>query len=65
MAFWDRKRKSDNEIQLQSLVDSSAIKELTKAINMSTEATNKSIRTFQEMTKALNNATREFKKGFK
>jgi hypothetical protein len=65
MAFWNRKRKSDTEVQLQSLVESGAFKELTKAINMSTETTEKSIRSFQEMTKALNNATREFKKGFK
>jgi ATP-dependent exoDNAse (exonuclease V) alpha subunit len=65
MAFWNRKRKSDTEVQLQSLVDSGALKELTQAINMSTQATEKSIRSFQEMAKALNNATREFKKGFK
>lgn len=69
MAFWNRKKKTESEEQIQALFASNAFQELTKAINRSTdsqrEATEKSMRSFQEMTRALNNATKEFKKGLK
>jgi hypothetical protein len=63
MAFWKRKKEEPN-VPIQSLFDSGAIKELERAILKSTETTEKSVKAFQEMSKALNNNTRELKKGF-
>jgi hypothetical protein len=60
MAFWKRKKKESSE--LEPVASSGAFKDLTDSINLSTQTTERSIKAFHEMTKALNNATREMKK---
>lgn len=64
MAFWNRSKQEEPIVNMQALFDSGAIKELERVILKNTETTEKSVKAFQEMTKALNNNTREIKKGF-
>jgi hypothetical protein len=63
--FWKRKPKEET-VSFQSLIDSGILRELEKTIRLSTESrdksTDKTVRAFQEMTKALNNATTELKR---
>jgi len=69
MAFWNRKKKEESDPEwLRSIVESGLLKDLDSTIRQSTEsrdrATASTVRSFQELTKALNNATKEFKRGF-
>jgi hypothetical protein len=68
MAFWNRK-KSEETSEIKNLVNSGVLRDIEASIRKSAEsrdrATEKQLKAYQDLTKALNSATREFQKGFK
>lgn len=66
MAFWNHKKEEPQETQ--NVFDSDLLRELEASIRRSTEsrdrATEKQLKATQDLTRALDNARKEFQRGF-